>query len=58
MSEGIVIVTATDMTAAVANTKIGKITAERATELQKLPISILVSKADATRVRRLIPYAK
>ena len=51
-AKGIVIVTTTDMTAAVANAKIGKITAERAAELQKLPISILVSKADGKVIVR------
>jgi hypothetical protein len=51
-AKGIVIVTATDMTAAVANAKVGKITAERAAELQKLPISVLVSKADGKVIVR------
>jgi hypothetical protein len=51
-AKGIVIVTATDMTAAVANAKVGKITAERAVELQKLPISVLVSKADGKVIVR------
>ena len=46
-AKGIAIVSATEMTAAVANARVGKITAERATELQKLPISVLVSKADS-----------
>ena len=51
-AKGIVIVIATDMTAAVANAKVGKITAERAVELQKLPISVLVSKADGKVIVR------
>jgi hypothetical protein len=45
-AKGVALAAATDMTAAVGNAKVGKITAERALELQKLPISILVSKAD------------
>jgi hypothetical protein len=45
-AKGIAVASATDMTAAVANARVGKITAERAVELQKLPISVFVSKAD------------
>ena len=51
-AKGIVLAAATDMTAAVGNAKVGKITAERATELQKLPISVLVSKADGKVIVR------
>ena len=51
-AKGIVLAAATDMTAAVGNAKVGKITAERATELQKLPISVLVSKADGKMIVR------
>jgi L,D-transpeptidase catalytic domain len=49
---GIALAVATDMTAGVGNAKVGKITAERASELQKLPISILVSKADGKVIVR------
>ena len=51
-AKGIAIAAATDMTAAVANARVGKITAERASELQKLPISILISKADGKVIVR------
>jgi hypothetical protein len=51
-AKGIVLAAATDMTTAVGNAKVGKITAERATELQKLPISILISKADGKVIVR------
>jgi lipoprotein-anchoring transpeptidase ErfK/SrfK len=51
-AKGIVIASATDMTTAVANARVGKITAERAVELQKLPISVLVSKADGKVIVR------
>ena len=51
-AKGIAVAAATDMTAAVANAKVGKITAERAAELQKLPISVLVSKADGKVIVR------
>ena len=51
-AKGIVLAAATDMTTAVGNAKVGKITAERASELQKLPISILVSKADGKVIVR------
>src|SRR6476659_3158230 len=51
-AKGIALATATDMTAATGNAKVGKITAERASELQKLPISILVSKADGKVIVR------
>jgi len=45
-AKGIVQSSATTMTTAIGNARVGKITAERAAELQKLPISVLVSKAD------------
>src|SRR6185436_11646942 len=45
-AKGIAVLASAEMTAAVANARIGKITTERASELQKLPISILISKAD------------
>ena len=51
-AKGIVQAAATDMLTAAGNAKVGKITAERAAELQKLPISILVSKADGKVVVR------
>jgi len=51
-ARGIAIASATDMTAAVGNARVGKITAERAAELQKLPISVLVSKADGKVIVR------
>jgi len=51
-AKGVAIAAATDMTAAVGNAKVGKITAERALELQKLPISVLISKADGKLIVR------
>ena len=51
-AKGIAIASATDMTTAVGNARVGKITAERAAELQKLPISVLVSKADGKVIVR------
>jgi L,D-transpeptidase-like protein len=51
-AKGIVVASATDMTTAVANARVGKITAERAVELQKLPISVLISKADGKVIVR------
>jgi L,D-transpeptidase catalytic domain len=45
-AKGIAIATATEMTSAVGNARVGKITTERTLELAKLPISVLVSKAD------------
>src|SRR5215831_1023980 len=45
-AKGIAVAGATEMTAAIGNARVGKITAERTQELAKLPISILVSKAD------------
>ena len=45
-AKGIVLASAAAMTTAIGNARVGKITAERAAELQKLPISVLVSKAD------------
>ena len=51
-ANGIAVASATDMTGAIANARVGKITAERAAELQKLPISILVSKAEGKVVVR------
>ena len=44
--KAVAIAAATEMTAAIGNARVGKITAERAQELAKLPISVLVSKAD------------
>jgi L,D-transpeptidase catalytic domain len=44
--EAVAIAAATEMTTAIGNARVGKITAERALELAKLPISVLVSKAD------------
>src|SRR5215813_4246533 len=45
-AKGLAIATASEMTTAIGNARVGKITAERTQELAKLPISILVSKAD------------
>jgi len=45
-AKGIAIATATEMTSAVGNARVGTITTERTLELAKLPISVLVSKAD------------
>jgi L,D-transpeptidase catalytic domain len=45
-AKGIVLTSATTMTTGIGNARVGKITAERATELQKLPISVFVSKSD------------
>jgi hypothetical protein len=44
--KGVAIAAATEMTTATGNARVGKITAERTLELAKLPISVLVSKAD------------
>jgi hypothetical protein len=51
-AKGVAIAAATDMTTAIGNAKVGKITAERALELQKLPISVLISKADGKVIVR------
>jgi len=51
-AKGIAVLASAEMTAAVANARIGKITTERASELQKLPISILISKADGKVIVR------
>ena len=51
-AKGVAVASATDMTGAIANARVGKITAERALELQKLPISVLVSKAEGKVVVR------
>ena len=51
-AKGIALVLAADMTTATANAKVGKITAERAEELQRLPISVLVSRADGKVIVR------
>jgi hypothetical protein len=51
-AKGIVLASATTMTTGIGNARVGKITAERATELQKLPISVLVSKADGKVIVR------
>jgi len=45
-AKGVAVAAASEMTAAIGNARVGKITAERAQELAKLPISVLVSKAD------------
>jgi hypothetical protein len=45
-AKGIAIAAATEMTSAIGNARVGKITTERTLELAKLPISVLVSKAD------------
>ena len=51
-AKGIAVASATDTTGAIANVRVGKITAERAAELQKLPISILISKAEGKVIVR------
>jgi len=51
-AKGVAIAGATEMTSAIGNARVGKITAERTQELEKLPISILVSKADGKIVVR------
>jgi hypothetical protein len=45
-AKGIAVAAAAELTTAIGNARVGKITAERAQELAKLPISVLVSKAD------------
>ena len=50
--KGVAIAAASEMITAIGNARVGKITAERAQELAKLPISVLVSKADGKVVVR------
>ena len=50
--KGAAIAAASEMITAIGNARVGKITAERAQELAKLPISVLVSKADGKVVVR------
>ena len=45
-AKGVALAAATEMTTAIGNARVGKITAERTLELAQLPISVLVSKAD------------
>src|SRR6516225_6116381 len=50
--KSVAIAAASEMITAIGNARVGKITAERAQELAKLPISVLVSKADGKVVVR------
>jgi hypothetical protein len=45
-AKSVAIAAASEITTAIANARVGKVTAERTQELAKLPISVLVSKAD------------